>query len=137
MSSEGLPRRERLRARIEFSRTLREGSRVDGELVLAYWMEEPPGAPDGANRVGIAAGRRLGGAVVRNRLKRRLREAYRRRKSELPCKNVSIVLVARSRSLDRSSREIEEDVAQLVQRVAAAVRSARESSPRSSSPTAD
>jgi ribonuclease P protein component len=106
---------------------------VDGELVLAYWIVEPPSVARGTNRVGFAAGRRLGGAVVRNRLKRCMREAYRRRKSELPWKNVSIVLVARSRSLDSSSKEIEEDVTRLLRAVAEAVRSSNASS-RSSSP---
>jgi hypothetical protein len=61
-----------------------------------------------------------------------LREAYRRRKSELPWKNVTIVLVARSRSLDRSFQEIEEDVSRVLRRVAEAVRSAPEPSPPSS-----
>lgn len=49
------------------------------------------------NRVGIAASTKLGHAVVRNRVKRRLREAYRL--NELSVKQgYDIVLVARSRA---------------------------------------
>ncbi len=45
-------------------------------------------------RVGITAGRRLGGAVVRNRAKRRLREALRRLEGRLSARG-DVVLVAR------------------------------------------
>jgi ribonuclease P protein component len=46
-------------------------------------------------RVGVAAGRRVGGAVVRNRAKRRLREAFRRLEGRL-CGQGDMILVARS-----------------------------------------
>jgi len=36
------------------------------------------------NRLGLSASKRLGNAVIRNRLRRRLREAYRLSKAELP-----------------------------------------------------
>jgi ribonuclease P protein component len=121
MSLEGFSRRERLRARDQFSRTLQEGSRVDGALVLAYWIFDPPRNGDSANRIGVAAGRRLGGAAIRNALKRRIREAYRRKKGELPWKNISIVFVARSRSVGRPSKEFEEDVMRLLRKIAADV----------------
>ena len=63
-----------LRARSEFSRLYGEGkrTRVGGLVVhLARGSEGPP-------RVGFVAGRRVGNAVVRNRAKRRLREAMAR-----------------------------------------------------------
>ncbi len=48
-------------------------------------------------RVAVTAGRRLGGAVVRNRAKRRLREAFRRLEGRL-CVRGDVVLVARSQA---------------------------------------
>ena len=51
------------------------------------------------NRVGITVSKKLGHAVVRNRVRRRLREAYRLNE-DLFQPGWDIVLVARSRSID-------------------------------------
>ncbi|MBQ4641542.1 MAG: ribonuclease P protein component [Oscillospiraceae bacterium] len=51
------------------------------------------------NRVGITAGKKLGHAVVRNRVRRRLREIYRLNE-ELFAPGWDIVVVARSRCID-------------------------------------
>ncbi len=53
------------------------------------------------NRVGITVSKKLGGAVVRNRVRRRLREVYRLNEDRfLP--GYDIVVVARSRAVDAS-----------------------------------
>ena len=53
------------------------------------------------NRVGITVSKKLGGAVVRNRVRRRLREVYRLHEDRfLP--GYDIVVVARSRAIDAS-----------------------------------
>ena len=60
-----------LRADSEFKRLYREGKRVrKGSLVVLAATGEP-----GTPQVGFVAGRQVGSAVVRNRAKRRLREA--------------------------------------------------------------
>lgn len=54
-----------------------------------------------ANRVGITVGKKLGHAVVRNRVRRRLREVYRLNEDRfLP--GYDIVVVARSRTVGAS-----------------------------------
>lgn len=133
MKRQGLPKALRLRKGPEFSRTLQEGSRLDGEFILAYWILSSDASQD---RVGIAAGRKLGGSVQRNRMKRLLREAYRRRRGE-SCRGLWIVLMASRRALNRTAGEIEEDVAKLLARIEAESRPADESSPSSSTPIAD
>ena len=51
------------------------------------------------NRVGITAGKKLGHAVVRNRVRRRLREVYRLNEERF-APGWDIVVVARSRCID-------------------------------------
>ena len=50
------------------------------------------------NRVGITVGKKLGGAVVRNRARRRLREVYRLHEAQF-ASGWDIVVVARSRCI--------------------------------------
>ncbi len=57
------------------------------------------------NRVGVTVSKKLGKAVVRNRVRRRLREVYRLHESRfLP--GWDIVVVARSRAVDASFSEL-------------------------------
>ena len=125
MKQHRLPKSQRLRKGPEFSRTLQEGSRLDGEFISAYWISS---MDSGLSRVGVAAGKRLGGSVQRNRMKRLLREAYRRRKRET-CRGLAIVLMASRRALNRSAKEIEEDVATILSRIEAAAQHASACSP--------
>jgi ribonuclease P protein component len=80
----------RLVSRADFARVYREGRRVAGETLALYVRPTESG-----RRVGITAGRGIRGAVVRNRAKRRLREAFRRIEGRLRPTG-DIVLVARS-----------------------------------------
>ncbi|MEZ5064092.1 MAG: ribonuclease P protein component [bacterium] len=120
---ESFPKEERVRSSDDFSRILRQGRLVRGRNLNAYWCVD---ASEGAvNRVGVAAGRKLGKAVVRNLLKRRLREAYRRNKRELPCRGIAIILVASRRMIGTSAPEVESDLRQLLSRIEAQSRDDR------------
>ena len=59
----------------------------------------------GLNRVGITAGKKLGHAVVRNRVRRRLREVYRLNEDRF-APGWDIVVVARSRCVDADFRKL-------------------------------
>ena len=62
----------------------------------------------GDNRVGFTVTTRLGHAVVRNRIRRRLREIYRLHREELR-PGTDMVVVARGRSVGAAYRELERD----------------------------
>lgn len=63
------------------------------------------------NRVGITVTKKLGGAVVRNRAKRVIREGYRLSDLEKPVKRgFLIVIVARGAVVKASSADIKKDL---------------------------
>lgn len=113
----GFPRRLRLLRPAEFSRVYDcRQSAASGPLVLYAALNENPAS--GA-RVGLSVSRRIGNAVVRNRWKRRLREAFRTIRSSLPVGN-DFVVVVRSGEPPRgaeAARRIEETLASLAARV--------------------
>jgi ribonuclease P protein component len=83
-----LPRQSRMRRPEEFRRALRTGRRAGGP-VLAGHLLLPSGRDTGVRsgepaKVGFVVSRAVGSAVVRNRVKRRLRELVRRRLASLP-----------------------------------------------------
>ncbi len=85
-----LPPECRLRRPADFDRTYkRRRSASDGRLVVY-------GCENGLAfcRIGLSVSSRLGGAVVRNRWKRLLREAFRLHRSELPV-GIDLVVVPR------------------------------------------
>ena len=59
----------------------------------------------GLNRVGITTGKKLGHAVVRNRVRRRLREVYRLNEDKFT-PGWDIVVVARSRCIHADFRKL-------------------------------
>ena len=60
------------------------------------------------NRLGLTVGTKVGKAVCRNRIRRRLREIYRLHEGELR-KGWDIVIVARTRAREASYQELEAD----------------------------
>ena len=68
------PRRARLLRRADFERVYKQGRRHFASHMTVFYLRRAEGR---GLRVGFTVGRMLGGAVKRNRMKRRLREAVR------------------------------------------------------------
>ena len=81
---ESLLPEERLRRRAEFLRCYGQGRRRHGRLVVLHVLQRENEAAH--PRLGITVTRKVGGAVVRHKIKRRVREIYRRwgQRQQLP-----------------------------------------------------
>lgn len=79
---ERFPRTRRLRSPRDFQHTRRRGRGVSGAYLTLHYVRQA-GDPAPA-RAGFSVGKRVGNAVMRNRVKRRLREAVRRLLADVP-----------------------------------------------------
>lgn len=83
-------------------------------LLVLQCARRPQGSDD-RTRIGVVAGKRVGGAVVRNRIKRRVREAVRLRYAGLE-RGWDLVLIVRTPAADADFRAIDGAVAKLFER---------------------
>jgi ribonuclease P protein component len=106
-----LPKQYRLRRAQDFVRVRRAGHSVYSQLAQLHVLP----TRDNAIRVGFTVSKRVGKAVVRNRVKRRMREAVRLR-LPLVRPGQDLVFVARAPAAEASFRQIEESVGYLLRK---------------------
>ncbi|MFO0582372.1 MAG: ribonuclease P protein component [Anaeromyxobacter sp.] len=85
-----LPKAARLRRRREFLRVQQRGTRLHAGDVVVIALPAGGRVP----RIGITVSSKIGNAVVRNQVKRWVREAYRATRADWP--PVDLVVIARS-----------------------------------------
>src|SRR3979409_2312027 len=91
---------ERIRRRADFQQAYEHGARIHGRYATLFVL---PNKSD-VGRLGIAATKKLGGAVERNRAKRLIREVFRRNKV---ASGFDVVVVPRRELLDASLSVLE------------------------------
>jgi ribonuclease P protein component len=107
---QGLPPARRLRRRPEFLRVYEHGARVRARLMTVMAL----GNTLGYSRLGIAATRKMGGAVVRNRAKRLVRELFRQ--ADVPA-GLDIVVIPRSDMVDAEFPTVESEFRYVLRRI--------------------
>jgi len=106
------PKARRLTRASEYERVKRDGFVQRGKLLM---LNVVPVENSGCCRVGFVTSRRLGSAVVRNRVRRRLREIVRKHQHHLrEC--FWIVLVARKDGAIAGYRALEHEWLRLARR---------------------
>lgn len=83
---------DRLRRQKEFDRVYRRRVTASDSVLLVFGRENGLGR----SRLGLSVSRKVGGAVVRNRWKRILREAFRRNRRRIPC-SLDLIVIPRFR----------------------------------------
>ena len=101
-----------LKQNYEFRRLYQKGSSAVGGSMVLYCRKNRLGH----NRLGVTVSVKLGGAVVRNRARRRLREVYRLNSPRLR-QGWDIVLVARGRTLTARWPELNETFLRLCRKL--------------------
>ncbi len=89
----------------DFSRMKQEGQRLVHGCLIANWRKLPA---DSKTRLGVITSGKLGNAVVRNRARRLLREAFRLHQYDLS-QPLDLVLVARASITEKDFSGVEKD----------------------------
>jgi len=108
--SERLTPDERLRRRVDYLRCYRQGRRRHGTLLILYFVPNELSHP----RVGITASRKIGKAVVRHRLKRRVKEIYRRWKERDQLPSLDLVVHLKPAAGPSDFRALREEMLRLL-----------------------
>ena len=93
----------------EFRRVYNKGKSAATSCLVVYCR---PYRTADRNRLGITVGTKIGKAVIRNKIRRRIKEIYRLNEEKLKS-GYDIVIVARVRSRDAMYRELERDILRL------------------------
>jgi ribonuclease P protein component len=100
---------ERVRRRKDYLAIYDHGTRLSGSLMTVFVRPNTLGLA----RLGIAATRKIGSAVRRNRAKRRVRELYRRHKIS---GGIDVVVIPRREFIDAPLARIEADFLAILKR---------------------
>ena len=93
-----LPKSSIIRDKFEFNRVYSKGRSYVNHMMIIHVIS----SDDVKGKVGFAVGKKIGNAVVRNRIKRIMREAYRISQHDIN-QNVSMILIARKPLIDAKS----------------------------------
>lgn len=101
----------RLRKHAQYCRVQSRGRRIGGKFLLVIF------APSSflTVRFGLTVSKRVGNAVTRNKVKRRLRDILRHQKSVLG--GLDVVWIARAEAASASYEALKNDVVELMERI--------------------
>jgi ribonuclease P protein component len=122
-SDQRFPRSYRLRRREEFVHAQREGTRVHTPHFVLVVLPRTEGGR--VRRLGITVTKRVAGAVGRNRVKRVVREVFRRNRLIFP-EGCDVVVIAKSGAPELGYEQVAAELSKVRGPLAGAARRARQ-----------
>lgn len=109
--SHTFPKRERVRKRGLYLAIQGRGRKSRSASFLCFTARSPAGVC----RLGVTVSKRVGGAVVRNHVKRMVREVYRQNKAAFP-RATDVVFVAKQKAAALGFHEVKQEIEELCAR---------------------
>ena len=110
-------REQRLRRRADFDAVFRDGRGVGGGPLTVHARPRQAADAESPCRFGFAINRRVGGAAVRNRIRRRLRESARALNKTRACRGLDVVVVARPGAAESDFQQLDAALRRLLGRL--------------------
>nr|WP_245252454.1 ribonuclease P protein component [Paenibacillus sediminis] len=111
----------RLRNRADFTRVYRHGKSFANHQFVVYWFHK---RDIERFRLGVSASKKIGNAVVRNRMRRLVKEIVRHHGDEL-IDHVDIIFIVRKGAVSMSYKELEKSVLHVLRKASLTKRSGR------------
>lgn len=99
--------RQHIRRPADFAAVRKEGRRLFGAAFVFSWRRRSPDPAIDLPRFAVVASRRVGSAVVRNRLKRQIREIWRHHQHQFPAE-LDVIITLRPGADQVSFAELEQ-----------------------------
>ncbi|WP_036717439.1 ribonuclease P protein component [Paenibacillus harenae] len=99
-------RKLRLRNREDFSRIYRGGKSFANGQFIVYWSKQPSADPF---RLGVSASKKIGNAVVRNRMRRMIKEIVRHQADRI-VPRTDFILIVRKPATAMKLKEMEKSI---------------------------
>ena len=114
---QGVGRSKRLRKRSGFLAVQQRGRWVSGRTYVLYAMLPPGERSENSARLGVTVSKKVGNAVARNRVKRWVRESYRRM-LEPRLQGVDFVVIAKPHAASTSYLATADELRRLLSMIA-------------------
>ncbi|NMO94182.1 ribonuclease P protein component [Paenibacillus lemnae] len=96
----------RLRNRADFSRVYRHGKSFANHQFVVYWFRKKEVEQF---RAGVSVSKKVGNAVVRNRMRRLVKEIVRHHQDEI-IEHIDLIFIVRKGALNKTYQELEKSV---------------------------
>ncbi|MFD0716178.1 ribonuclease P protein component [Paenibacillus sp. GCM10027626] len=107
-----MQRKLRLRKREDFSRIYRHGKSFANGQFVVYWSRQPKAEPF---RLGVSASKKIGNAVVRNRMRRLVKEIIRHQADRIT-DQLDIIIIVRKAAVGMKMKELERSMLHVLKR---------------------